>query len=361
LCSCRYFSKPSGIRRLHNDGSGTSSLIVPDSISLERSLDGATLTLSFETNVAVDCKLSSYPLGAKPSAPPAAVNCANKSATKFTESISGLSKDKLMTIVLKTWATANAETTATSTNIDESTPVADNASINLLSVDLGASRIEFTTINSSATPSSVVTSGRGEDGCWLSSEKSPGLSASRKAALVQGMSSRGFINAVATRVSPTTFSSSFQSVQRQSTEWSLSAKTASGFGQLRFAKPTMLTSTQFAGQNSSSGLTDRLEDIDPPGLKLLATATFVTTWVLDGDNKNATATLTIAPSGSFSGITCRSPAATEKITVPATLVAKIPGNIRLWSTLRIDSWQALEKERWIVRVSDWSTMGIQRL
>ena len=192
-------------------------------------------------------------------------------------------------------------------------------------------------------------------------EKSPGKAAVRKLAILQSLSSQGFISAATSKVSQKTFAGTFQNTQRLSTEWSLTAKTAAGFGRLRLTKPTLLASSEFSGQSKVPGNYDRLEDIDPPGLKLPPSTPLVVSWVLDGDGKNATATLTIEPSGAFTGISCRSPANALKITVPAALIAKMPPNARLWSTLRLDSWQALDKERWVVRVSDWSSMGVQKM
>ena len=362
LNSCKFFPKPKLVHRIHNlSSNAVPSLILLDSVGLERSLDGTSLALTFETSAAVDCMFSFYPVGEKPAKPLPLTNCTGKSATKFSELISGVPKDRLVTIALKSWASVEKEKTATIINIDESVPAADAVSLNMISVDLGASRLEFSTLNSSDLPSAFVASGQGETGCWLSDEKNPGKPAQKKAAIVQSLSSQGYISAVTARVSPTTFASTFQITQRLSTEWSVSAKTAAGFGKLRLAKPTMLATSEFAGQNKAVGSFDRLEDIDPPGLNLSATSALVTTWTLDGAGKNATATLTIAPSGAFPGISCRSPATALKISVPATLIAKIPANVRLWSTLRIDSWQALEKERWVVRVSDWTSMGVQKI
>jgi len=43
------------------------------------------------------------------------------------------------------------------------------------------------------------------------------------------------------------------------------------------------------------------------------------------------------------------------------LVAQLPQNERLWVSLRIDSWQAFDDARWLTRVSDWKSLGAQRL
>jgi hypothetical protein len=362
LNSCRFFTATKAAHRLHRPTSESSpSLILEETIGLERSLDGTSIALSFDTRAAVDCRFGFYPIGEKPANPLPLNVCTGKSSTKFSEIVSGVTKDKLVTLVIKTWASVDKEMSASLTVVNETVPSADAASINLVSVDLGASRFEFTTLDSSAVPSAFVASGQGESGCWPTNEKSPGNLASRKAAIVQSMSSQGYINTITARVTPTTFASTFKMAQRQSTEWTVSAKTAAGFGKLRLAKPTMLSSSEFKSENSIPGILDSLEDIDPPGLKLSATTPLVVKWVLDGAGKNSTATLTIAPSGAFAGISCRSPATALQITVPAALVAKIPPNLRLWTTLRIDSWQALENERWVIRVSDWTSMGVQRI
>jgi hypothetical protein len=348
-------------RARNNSNNSVPSLIHLDSIALERTPAGTSLNLSFETSVAVNCKFSFHPIAEKPAEPLPLTDCASISATKFSELLIGIPKDKLVTIVLKSWASSDKETSATFMNLDEAVPSADAQSLNMIAVDLGASRLEFSTLNSSDLPSAFVTSGQGETGCWPSDEKSPGKPAVRKIAIVQSLSSQGFISAVASRVPPKTFASTFQITQRQSTEWSITAKTSAGFGRLRLAKPTLLAESAFGGGSKVPGNYDRLDDIDPPGLKVPASTPFVVSWVLDGDAKDTTATLTIAPSGAFTGISCRSPGNALKITVPPGLLAKLPPNVRLWSTLRIDSWQALENERWVVRVSDWTSMGLQRL
>ena len=362
FASCKFFLRGDVKHRIRNNSdNGLPSLILPDSISLERTPAQTSITLSFETSVAVSCKLSFHPVAEKPTETLPLKDCASMSATKFSELLSGVPKDKLVTIVIKSWASSDKETSATFLEIDETIPAADAQSLNMVAVDLGASRLEFSTLNSSDLPSAFVFSGQGESGCWPSGEKSPGKAAVRKLAILQSLSSQGFISAATSKVSQKTFAGTFQNTQRLSTEWSLTAKTAAGFGRLRLTKPTLLASSEFSGQSKVPGNYDRLEDIDPPGLKLPPSTPLVVSWVLDGDGKNATATLTIEPSGAFTGISCRSPANALKITVPAALIAKMPPNARLWSTLRLDSWQALDKERWVVRVSDWSSMGVQKM
>jgi hypothetical protein len=270
-------------------------------------------------------------------------------------------KDQLVAVVIKSWDTAATQANGVAITVNETTPKADDSTVNLMFVDLGARRLELTAIATKSTQS-VLMSGAVEDesGCWLSDGKSIGLIGQRKALLIQGATSKGFINSTTSRTSPSVFTGVFSAAQRQSTEWSLSAKTAGGSGQLRVAKPALLNTVTFAGRDQSMGISDALEDVDPPALKLDANTTLVATWTLIGEAKNATAILSISPSGQFPGITCRGAAATGKITVPTNLIAKIPVSNRLWASLRIDSWQAFDADRWAVRVSDWKSMGISR-
>ena len=357
--SCRFVSKADAPRRLGVKGA---SFVIQDSIVLERSADGASINLSFETKDAGSCKLGFYEVssGSKSTATP--TNCSNSSATKFSETISPVPKDKLVAIVLKAWPISGPESAATLMTIPETSPEAGKDSVNLLLVDLSGRRLELTAITSRNSPSSLFPSETEQSTpCALSDARPLGNPLERSSLLIQGATSRGFINAPTTRDSPSMLGGSFQTVQRQSTEWSLSAKTAAGFGQLRIPKPTLLASAIFSGRDQSQGSDDTLEDIDAPAIKVNAGSTIVSTWTLDGDGKNAVAVLTIAPAAGFAGITCIAPASALKISVPGDLVSKIPTSPRLWMTLRLDSWQALEKERWAIRVSDWKSMGIQRL
>jgi hypothetical protein len=264
-------------------------------------------------------------------------------------------------IVIKSWGASDNPETGVSITVNEASPNADDNAVNMLFVDLGARRLELTAIGTSSLPSALMSSAlSGSGGCWLSDAKPFGLNSQRKALLIQGATSKGFINSTTSRTTPTSFTGVFTAAQRQSTEWSLSAKTTVGSGVLRVAKPTLLKSVIFAGRSQSQGLSDTLEDVDPPALKLDANKTLVATWTLDGDPKNAVAILTVPPYGKFPGITCQGPASSGKITVPAALVTQIPSGTRLWASLRIDSWQALDTARWAIRTSDWQSMGITR-
>jgi hypothetical protein len=270
-------------------------------------------------------------------------------------------KDQLVAIIIKSWDTSESPATGLAITVLESSPKADDSTVNLLLVDLGARRLEVAAISSAEASSEIMTrSITGETSCWLSDAKPYGINSPKKALLIQGASSKGFINTKTTRTSPSAFTGVFTAVQRQSHEWSISAKTAGGSGQLRLATPTLLDTVTFAGKDQSQGTNDALDDVDPPALRLDAYTTLVATWNLLGEAKNAVAILSIPPFKSFAGITCQALATTKKITVPTTLVAKIPAGARLWASLRLDSWQALDSDRWAVRVSDWRSMGIAR-
>jgi len=356
--SCHFSVEPKAPRRQP----ANFSLVVSETVVIERSGDRSSISVSFETREAANCKIGFYPTNKTPPSVESYFPCSGKSAMKFSEVVAGIPKDQLVVLVIMSWASKSPEATARQTVITEESPTADSSTINLLLVDLGGGRLEFSAVNKPETPSALVNSTlAGDSGCWLSDAKSTGFTATRKELLLQGATSRGFINTSTARISPNSISGSFQAVQRQSSEWGITARTSKGFGQLRVAKPVMLKSATFAGRDQASGLDDTLDDIDPTALKLTASQTFVSSWTLDGANTASSVTLAIAPSGTFQGITCIAPASAAKITVPATLVAKIPAGERIWATLRLDSWQALDTERWLVRVSDWKSIGIQRL
>ena len=356
--SCHFSVEPKAPRRLP----ANFSLVVGETVVIERSGDRSSMSVLFETREAANCKIGFYPTSKTPPSVESYLPCSGKSAMKFSEVVPGIPKDQLVVLVIMSWASKSAESTARQTVITEESPTADSSTINLLLVDLGGGRLEFSAVNKPETPSALInTTISGDIGCWLSDSKSTGFTATRKELLLQGATSRGFINTSTARISPNSISGSFQAVQRQSTEWGITARTNKGFGQLRVAKPLMLKSATFAGRDQASGLDDTLDDIDPSALKLTASQTFVSSWTLDGANTASLVTLAIAPSGTFQGITCVAPASAGKITVPSTLVAKIPSGERVWATLRLDSWQAMDTERWLVRVSDWKSIGIQRL
>ncbi len=359
LDSCKLMAPPKASKRILTNGH--KSLVDPDSVQIERSGDGSLISLSFEASKAVDCELSFFPLSSISKIPGPGVACKSKSATTFSEVLTGAPKDQLVAIIIKSWDTAASPATAASVTVNETSPKADENTLNLLLVDIGARRLELTAIGTSSAPSAVMSGAlSGDSSCWLSTAKPFGINTPRKALLILGATSKGFINSAASRTSPYVFTGIFSAAQRQSTEWSVSAKTTGGSGQLRIATPTLLNNVTFAGRNQSQGISDSLDDVDPPALGLDANTTLVTTWSLVGDGKSAVAILTIPPYGAFPGITCQSPAIAGKITVPTVLVAKIPTGSRLWASLRLDSWQALDADRWAIRVSDWKSMGITR-
>jgi hypothetical protein len=148
--------------------------------------------------------------------------------------------------------------------------------------------------------------------------------------------------------------------QLDSTEWTVTARTAEGFGQLRLAKPALLAKPIFAAAQQSEGLDDDLADIDPPTIKILSGGTVVATWAVDGDPKTAVTTLTVQRAPGFPGIVCTANAGAGRLVIPSDLVAKIPSGQKLWATLRMDSWQSFDRERWLVRASQWTSMGLQR-
>ena len=358
--SCKFVSPLTAPRRLGGKGDG---LLIQESIALERSADGASITLSFEARDASSCKIGFYvpSTGQATNTTPNA--CASSSATKFTETLSGIPKDQLVTVVVRIWPSAQGEAKAKIVLIPETPPTAGENSVNLLMVDLGAGRVDLTAVSSSAPPSVLINKSVGltNQSCSLSDSNSQINPLTKGSLVLQSATSRGFINAITTRVSPTVLGGTFAAAQRDSTEWSITARSAAGFGQLRIAKPTLLASAIFSGRDQTQGNDDYLEDIDPPAIKLNGGSSMVASWTLSGEAKNSVAVLSVAPLSSFPGITCVAPASALKITIPGDLISKIPAGTRIWSTLRVDSWQAIDKERWAVRVSDWKSMGIQRL
>ena len=339
------------------------SIVISESISLERSPSGTSITLSFDTKTAAECKFGFFATGSDVKAPSNLTSCSGKSTTKFSETLNNVPKDQLVTILLKAWPAAGAEPSTGSITIAEVPPTADAQSINMLFADLGGRWSELTAISDSRTPSELLSEQvkLPSSACALSDGRDLGFVGTRKSSLIQSASFRGLFNATTSRISPSILGASFNIAQRQSAEWSVTAKTASGFGQLRLARPVLLLNPVFTGIEQSQGLMDDLDDTDPPAIKLQGTNTLVATWSVEGDSTNARTTLTIQRSPGFPGIVCVASAASGRIVVPAELVAKIPAAARLWTTLRLDSWQSLDKERWLVRVSDWSSMGVQRL
>lgn len=360
VTACKLVAPLKAPRRL---GSKDTGLVIQESISLERSADGSTLTLSFETREAASCKIGFYVPSTGKASSETPTPCASSSATKFTETLTGVPKDQLITAMIKIWPSRQSESASVLVSIPEALPSAGENNINLLLVDMGAGRLDLSSISANMPPSELIARSIGikTQQCALSDAVAQANPVVKGPLLLQGATSRGFINATTSRASPTVLGGSFLSAQRESSEWNVTARSSAGFGRLRIAKPTLMASAIFSGRDQSQGTDDALEDIDPPAIKLAGGSSMVASWTLSGDPKGAVATLTIAPSGSFPGITCSAPAANLKITIPQDLVAKIPANNRIWSSLRIDSWQALDKERWAVRVSDWKSMGVQRL
>lgn len=358
--SCRFISMSSDApRRLSAMGTG---LIIQDSIAIERDIDGTSINLTFETTEAANCKFGFYELSSGKKSTETPTDCSSSSALKFSETISPVAKDQLVAIVIRSWRASATESSGTTITIPETSPLAGPGKINFLLVDLNAHRIEITSVESAENPATLAAKQLGQTSrCVLNDSAAIESPLPRSSLALTSATSRGFINAPTTRESPTSLGGEFQVVQKQSSEWNISAKSASGFGQLRLARPALLASATFAGRDQSEGIEDGLEDIDVPAIKVNSTSTLVATWTLDGDGKNAVSIFTVAAAPGFLGITCLAPASDQKITIPAELVAKIPSGQRLWMTLRLDSWQPQEKARWLARVSDWRSMGVQKL
>jgi hypothetical protein len=360
LVSCKLVAPIKAPRRL---GSKDNGIVIQDSISLERANDGTSIILSFDTREAASCKLGFFVPASGQRSSETPNPCANSSATKFSETITGLPKDQLVTIILRIWPAKLSETSATVMTLPEALPSAGANAVNMVFVDMGAARMDLVSVASSAQPSELVAKSISSNGqqCALSDANTQVNPMTKGALVLQSATSRGFIHTTTSRVSPNALGGTFSSVQRQSSEWNITARSTEGFGRIRLARPTLMASSIFSGREQAEANDDSLEDIDPPAIKVSGGSTMVASWTLAGDAKNSVATLTIAPMGTFPGITCTAPAASMKITVPSDLVAKIPANSRLWGTIRIDSWQAMDRERWAVRVSDWKSMGVQRL
>lgn len=359
LAGCKFAAAPKAPRR----AGANDSIIIPESVTFERSLDRLSINLNFETRVAANCKFGFFVTSSDKKSISTYTPCVGRSATKFNETVSSLPKDQTVTIVIMSWAAKDDEKTAKGMIIAETPPNADRDAINIFSVDLGGGRLELSAIAGADRPSSSLSAALSKvqtPSCNINNVP-PSFPASRKSNQILSVTSRGFINASATTISNSNVAGSFAATQRQSTEWSITARTSSGYGQLRFAKPTLLKSVTFAGRDQAPADDDFLEDVDPPALKLTASQTFVASWATDGDSKNSMVTLSISPAGAFKGVTCTAPASSGKITVPATIVAQLPQNERLWVSLRLDSWQAFDDARWLVRASDWKSLGAQRL
>jgi hypothetical protein len=360
LQSCKFVSPLKAPRRLGDSAGG---IVIQESIALERSADGNSISISFETRDAASCKIGFFVSSVTKKSSETPNGCASSSATKFSETISGIPKDQLVTVVLRIWQSSQGESKAKILTIPETAPTAGENSINLLMVDIGAGRIDLAAVSSIEAPSDIVKKNLGLSAqqCALSDSATQTNSLTKGSLVLQSATSRGFINATTTRVSPNVLGGTFQVAQRDSSEWSVTARSAAGFGQLRISKPTLMASAIFSGRDQTQGNEDYLEDIDPPAIKVIGGSSMVASWTVSGDAKTSVATLTVAPSGNFPGITCTAPGSSLKITIPGDLISKIPTGNRIWATLRLDSWQAIDKERWAVRVSDWKSMGVQRL
>lgn len=359
LASCKFAAAPKAPRR----AGANESIIIPESVTFERSSDRLSINLNFETRVAANCKFGFFQTSSENKSVPSYTPCVGRSATKFSETVAGLPKDQTVTIIIMSWPAKDDEKTARGLIITESPPNADRDTINFFSVDLGGTRLELSSIAAAERPSEALSTALSKvqnPSCNLNTV-APSFAATRKSNQILSVTSRGFINASGSVISNSAVAGSFATAQRQSTEWSVTARTSSGYGQLRFAKPTLLKSATFAGRDQAAADDDFLEDVDPPALRLTATQTFVASWTLEGDPKNSMVTLSISPSGGFKGVTCTAPASLGKITIPATLVAQFPQNERLWVSLRLDSWQAFDDARWLTRISDWKSLGAQRL
>jgi hypothetical protein len=361
ICSCQRMTKPlAATTRLSSENS---SLVFSDSLRLMRSGAGDTLQLSFETREAANCKISFTVQDAQTSPAQPPVSCSASAATKFSEQIVNVPIDKLVVVHLTVWSSHKSETSSRTLDINEKPPSADTLSINLLMVDAAARRVELTSFEESRKPEEVLASLNvsASSSCSFGIGTFKTLTVNPKSIIIQNTSFKGLFSTSLTRISPTTLAGDFQSLQRDSADWSLSAKTEKGFGQLRLEKPSLIKSSLFAGMNQLSGIEDSLEDLDTPGLKIIGTSSFVATWVVDGSAKDSMATLSIQPSPGFDGVTCRTKGSDGRLVIPSSFISKIPTGKRLWATLRLDSWQALNNERWLVRVSDWTSMGIERL
>jgi len=356
---CKFTTAPKAPTRI----GANDTIIIPETVVFERTGDRSAMNLTFETRAAAYCKLAFYPVTGAIKSIGAFTPCIGRSATKFSETISQLPKDQLVAVVILSWSADADEKSARGLTITEAKPKADLAAINLLAVDLGGGRLELSSINSEDLPSASLASTLGKvsgANCNLSNLALTTFSAARRDSGILSATSRGFINSSATRINGSIVGGSFQAAQRQSSEWSITARTSGGYGQLRMAKPTLLKTVIFAGREQANADDDYLEDVDPPALRLSSSQTFVGSWTLDGDPGNSLVTLSISPSGGFKGITCQAPASAGKITIPSSLIAQIPNNERLWVALRVDSWQAIDDARWLVRVSDWKSLGVQR-
>ena len=358
--SCKFAQTPKAPPRT----GASDSIVIPETVVFERTGDRTAINLSFETSEAAQCKLGFYIQSDSAKTPTAWSSCAGRSATKFTETVSGLPKDQLVSIVILSWPATSDEGAAKRLVVTEAPPSTPEGNINLLSVDMGGGRLEVSSISSSDQPSASISTTLSKvsaASCALSQSVGSTFSAARGPVTLISATSRGFINSSATRLNGSVVGGSFQVAQRQSAEWTITARTGSGFGQLRLAKPTLLKSVILAGRDQTTADDDNLEDVDPAALRLTNAQTFVASWTADGDTSKSLVTLTIAPSAGFKGITCTAPASSGKITIPTSLVSQIPSNERLWVALRLDSWQALDDVRWLVRVSDWKSLGVQRL
>jgi hypothetical protein len=360
LTSCKFAMAPKAPPRI----GATETIIIPESVVFERGSDNSVMTLNFETRVAANCQIGFYSNTKGPDSLGELNPCAGRSATKFEETISGLPKDELVSIIIISWPTNADEKSAGRLVITEATPTADLAAINLLAVDIGGGRLELSTLKLDEMPSTALEStikNASSGGCSLSSESSATFTAPRVKSNILSATSRGFINVSTNKINDQIVGGSFGVAQRQSTEWNITARTGRGYGQLRVNRPTLLASVIFAGREQADGNDDYLEDIDPPALKLSSTQTFVASWTVETPSSNATATLNISPQGTFKGITCKAPASSGKITIPPSLISQLPLNERLWASLRLDSWQPIDEARWLVRVSDWKSIGVYRL
>jgi hypothetical protein len=373
LLSCNIFSKVDAQRR-NTVKPNDSPVFSEGSFALERSPDGKTLNVSFETPLASNCSIAAFPTLSPPGKGVGLAWNPCKSAQPgriFLETLSDLDPVQLYTIAVRLWGPDKDFDSATEYRVQElPPPTAESPELNfkLDLVTLGGqvyARKNTLTITESVSsiltplPCSFLSSFDDKKISGLPTEKT--LDVLDKLPLTR-VSSRGYLSGStdldATVSSYKNFSGS--SLVPTGSDWIMTLQNGGASGSFRPQIPVRLSSAAiFVGSNKTELENSSLEDSDSPGPLLKGNESVRVSWDTTKVN-DSPHMVTVSITSKLQGDTvlCRVPSNSKEVTIPGALLQKFSRGLGNLAVV-VENIQAIESRKLVLHSYDWKSHNVR--
>lgn len=364
LSACSLFPNSKANRRA-SSGGGSSDVFVDGSIGVERSGDGTSATLRFETKATASCSIAWYPQNTNPAPTVSSLKwqqCVSPQPGRvFAEQITGLDPSMTYTYVVRLWAPGQKPEQGGIQRINEGVTPVDPNSVQFLNFDLTAKGARLESVGAGAGLDEARQKLLATSECHESTGAdldSPLGAALAKTDVIR-MSSRGLVTGMTEQNSEIagTLLMNQLSLVTTSSDWLLNIQSGGASGALRLNKPAFFKDVSATTTTKSSLVDVVLEDTDQSPIIIKKTSPVTIQWSLDGDLSSSVVRINLISYATARSIHCAAASTQASLTIPASLLTGfVAGKGALH--VRVDTVQSYSAQRWLVRSTDWRTAGV---